>query len=520
MFPQTTTKLDSPTATAGRPAPREPSSTSFEFGTAGHTPPISPGATVPAATSPPRIKLTSSSSGIAGLVPPAELFAPQYLSADTTARPEKRRKLSSADADTPPVALPPSPAAQPSTLPTTTTPPAAPAFQVIILGSGGGPSESNVSGYLIRSTSTAWAPSSILAVDAGTHLAGIVSILETTPSPPRHSLPIPHTPFAGCPLPHTTPRANALHITQSLVATFLLTHTHLDHISGFVINTAAFLYPHPKTLAALPPSIDAIKTHIFNDVIWPNLSNENNGAGLVSYLRLPPACHKYTPVATALSVQAHPVSHGHCMKQHAHLGRLSTAGLELPQPRAHWCVLDSAVYFIRDAASGRECMMWGDVEPDSISLDPRNREVWGLAAGKFREGLLGAVFIECSYTGVQEDAALYGHLSPRHLVRELRTLAEAVVAGPAERGVWEEAGLEECEPGYGGEPPGVENGEVEIEVRGALLGLRVVVTHVKDVMIDGRDCVTEVERELRELESKEGLGVEFMMARRGMDVYF
>jgi cAMP phosphodiesterase len=179
------------------------------------------------------------------------------------------------------------------------------------------------------------------------------------------------------------------------------------------------------------------------------------------------------------------------MKQHTHTGRLSNAGLpETPQIRSHWCVLDSAVYFIRDEATGRECMMWGDVEPDSISLDPRNREVWALAARKFAEGKLSTVFIECSYTGEQADAALYGHLSPAHLMRELRTLKDEVVA------------------------------VAPVLASTRLKGLKIVVTHVKDVMADGRDCVKEVEAELKALETKEGLGVSFLMAKRGMGVYF
>ena len=46
------------------------------------------------------------------------------------------------------------------------------------------------------------------------------------------------------------------------------------------INTAAFhATSRPKTLAALPSTVDAIKHHIFNDVIWPNLTDEDGGVG-------------------------------------------------------------------------------------------------------------------------------------------------------------------------------------------------------------------------------------------------
>lgn len=254
-------------------------------------------------------------------------------------------------------------------------------------GSGGGPSEGNLSGYLVRSTATRWAKNSIVAVDAGTHLAGIVQILQdgaagSTASPASAPGPAVDSslPFSGAPLPGETPRSNAAFILHELVATYLITHTHLDHLAGFVINTASFGQDNsPKRLAALPHVITAVKTHIFNDVIWPNLSDEDAGVGLVTYQRMA-AQADYVTVSEGLSAQAWPVSHGHCMKTHTHWGRKSTAGLEqcdaghaahaaAQSLQARWCVLDSAVFFIRDSATAKEVMMWGDVEPgDSFSF--------------------------------------------------------------------------------------------------------------------------------------------------------
>jgi cAMP phosphodiesterase len=309
-----------------------------------------------------------------------------------------------------------------------------------VQGSGGGPAEGNVSGYLIRSTATNWAKNSVLAVDAGTHLSGIIKILEendrnskiisagvTSNSTKSTSNDITDFAFAGAPLPHENPTANASHILRSLISTYLITHSHLDHISGLIINTASFTDPsNPKKLAALPHVISSLKSHIFNDVIWPNLSNEENGVGLVAYQRLQ-AASTYVPVSEGLTAQAWPVSHGNCMKKHTHWGRKSTAGLEGIESaqvlKERWCVVDSAVFFIRDKETGAEAMMWGDVEPDSVSHDPRNSAVWREAARKIVMGSLRAVFIECSYDDSQPDACLYGHLSPRHLIAELEVLA-------------------------------------------------------------------------------------------------
>ena len=51
-------------------------------------------------------------------------------------------------------------------------------MQVICLGASGGPSEENVTAFLVRSLATEWAKGSLLAVDAGSHLAPITRIIE------------------------------------------------------------------------------------------------------------------------------------------------------------------------------------------------------------------------------------------------------------------------------------------------------------------------------------------------------
>ena len=68
------------------------------------------------------------------------------------------------------------------------------------------------------------------------------------------------------------------------------------------------------------------------------------------------------------------------------------------------------------------------ITTDSISLSPRNFEVWNAAAQKIFERKLRAVFIECSFDNCQPDAYLFGHLNPRHLYEELTFLATQVVA--------------------------------------------------------------------------------------------
>lgn len=317
----------------------------------------------------------------------------------------------------------------------------------------------------MRSLSEDWKKGSVLAVDAGTHLSSISRIIEQH-LPEKKKVDaksfLTTGPFSGLELPHISAKANAGHITKALVDTYLITHPHLDHISGLVVNTAALPGVRPKRIAALPSTISAFKNHIFNNVIWPNLSDENDGAGLVTYMRLMEGgsaalgnagSRGYVEICEGLSIKTWSVSHGHCMENHWHRGssvghgRISHDSMDAtamqrsssnstPAPRPQYsshppgqdgiCVYDSSAYFIRDIKTGREVLIFGDVEPDSISLSPRNHQVWTDAAPKVVNGTLKAIFIECSYDDSRNDDTLFGHLAPRFLIEELLALASHV----------------------------------------------------------------------------------------------
>ncbi|KAL8738795.1 MAG: hypothetical protein Q9181_000473 [Wetmoreana brouardii] len=367
---------------------------------------------------------------------------------------------------------------------------ASPAFQIIVLGAGGGPNEDNVTGLLVRSTARQWTRDSVLAVDAGVHLAAIIKVFEehlpqasigksaTTSStatpvngdnpsayvePVRPKVYMNTGPFANLELPHETAKANATYVFRNLISTYLITHPHLDHVAGFAINTAALQQTlRRKRVAALPSTIEAIKEHVFNGIIWPNLSDEGDGAvGFVSYDRLVDGGNValgdgegrgYIEVCDGLAVKGWSVSHGECMRHSQHgsyssesndagyspyysrrssrkdmsSGSIDSARSQsfpqAPEKKAY----DSAAYFLRDEHTGKEVLIFGDVEPDSVSLSPRTARVWQDAAGKISAGLLTGVLIECSYDNSQSDSMLFGHLTPRHLIAELCTLAGMV----------------------------------------------------------------------------------------------
>ncbi|KAF9872963.1 cAMP phosphodiesterase class-II [Colletotrichum karsti] len=499
-----------------------------------------------------------------------------------------------------------------------------PALHVIVLGAGGGPQENNTTALLVRSVASGWTRRSIISVDAGVHLSAITNILEKTVPAGLSAETLPHTltdgPFKGLELTAETtsfyPSTIAAYITRSLIETYVITHPHLDHIAGFVVNTAGLT--RQKRLAALPTTINAFKNHIFNNIIWPNLSDENNGAGLVTYIRLveggSPAigdgeAKGYLEVGDNLLAKVWSVSHGHCIEHHPHRGSTSSAATPhrygsvdgasmasprilahgfppstgpmipraasvAPEPMPSECVYDSSAYFIQDYVTKQEILIFGDVEPDSISLSPRNERIWKEAASKIAAGQLAAIFIECSYDESQSVDRLFGHMKPSYLIEELRALAYEVrqvdhlsrkrkrdpetvhrrrTGGPLSRvahgdespispkSVAKRAlstdipnvpplpplppSATSVESSHLTTPTETELGMSESEdglqgpsLKGFLKGVKIVVIHVKE-RLDGTNVGAVIERELLKFEEKEQLGCEFIISKPGESIY-
>lgn len=132
-------------------------------------------------------------------------------------------------------------------------------------------------------------------------------------------------PFKGLELPHETAEANAAHVFREIIGAVLITHAHLDHISGLAINTPILeAGSGPKPVGALPSVLTAIKNHMFNDVIWPNLSDEDGGAGLLTYQRLVDGGNPrfgsgdgrgYVRACNGLLTKCLSVSHGRCKQR-------------------------------------------------------------------------------------------------------------------------------------------------------------------------------------------------------------
>jgi len=496
-----------------------------------------------------------------------------------------------------------------------------PAMHVVVLGAGGGPDEGNTTSFLVRLTAAGWSKGSVMGVDGGVGISKMEKILTTHKmmSPSKNGkqstgATLIDGPFEGLEIPHDKPGANARYIYVELIDAFLFTHPHMDHIAGTVINTAVKGLTRQKRYAGLPNTIDGLKNHIFNGVIWPNLTDENNGAGMISYVRLveggSPAAGEgdtkgYVEIVPGLGVKALSISHGTCMEHHLRRGSTplpspsvadnqhlnssfpntrmarsesNASNLDPSVPRltggSHQmiqCVYNSTAFFIRDTNSGREIIIFGDVEPDSISMLPRNEQVWAMAAPKIVSGHLTAIFIECSYDDSREDELLFGHMTPSHLMVELKKLADMVARGyaselhskamspkrkrtsngngsasapkvlrqesparsdsPARQTVFrsppklDRSNYSRRRNAYSGpskQPPGnkTQDDKAAEKLSRPLDGFRVIITHIKNELDDERDAPEIIRQQLRDLEKEAGLGCEFIVSHSGQALYF
>lgn len=470
---------------------------------------------------------------------------------------------------------------------------------------------------LVRSTSKDWSYNSLLSVDSGCLLASLAKIIEeSTGSDAKRPVTLKTGPLKGLTLPHVNKNANAIHIAVELIQSFVVTHPHLDHTSGFIFATAGMDPKRQKTLAALGSTLEGFRKHIFNGIIWPNLSDQHAGFKMISYYELTHGGHPhiedggYVTLADGLEAmyvlspsptsflgsfltfsaqffmknnktdfgfsRAMQITHGHCLAKHFehtlddNLGLGFSYPIPLSTPTTPFhpktplddvseyrrynppnpdgkCATDSTAVFIRDSTSKEEILIFGDVEPDSLSIRGLNIDVWDKAAPKIASGQLKAIFIESSYTDSRPDQILFGHLTPKYIFEELKVLAgkvethlseahqssprkrkPATVTTPSRR----QGRISKAHTSSRHKTPISQTSDnlhqlsVQDDVEmtsptydGPLSGIKVIIIHVKDQAVDGPDPRVTIRAELKAHEERERLGAHFIVSESGDSYY-
>ncbi|KIM87643.1 hypothetical protein PILCRDRAFT_63826 [Piloderma croceum F 1598] len=354
-----------------------------------------------------------------------------------------------------------------------------PCFDMVVVGSGGGPDETNLSAYLIKPFHANWGDG-IVALEAGSGMGALTQILKHTPDLFTSRL-------QDC---NSAPGYSASAI-YSFIRCFLITHAHLDHVNSLIIS-AGSLGGSRKRIFATEQTLHDLET-VFADRIWPNLASWKEDDDSFRYLYTSLLTDdQYRNVATDISVRTMPISHGHN----------DTSG-----------VYDSAAFFVRHDPSTREFLFFGDVSPDTLSPKPRTVNVWRAAAAKIPL-TLSTIFIECSWPSGRADDLLYGHLSPIHLADELTVLATEVAM--ARKFV-----VKDLRNESGPTRKKSKSNPLSPEsLYGALDGVRVFVIHCKDgheVTYD-RSINHIIADQVRALVAAKRLGADILAADQGMRI--
>eukprot|EP01127_Copromyxa_protea_P019349 TRINITY_DN6248_c0_g1_i2.p1 TRINITY_DN6248_c0_g1~~TRINITY_DN6248_c0_g1_i2.p1 ORF type:complete len:369 (-),score=64.61 TRINITY_DN6248_c0_g1_i2:267-1373(-) len=256
-------------------------------------------------------------------------------------------------------------------------------YVVVPLGTGGGITEGSLSSYAVASTLQ---PTDFILCDAGTVFSGAEENLDEDFLPSL--FPTPVTPWE---------------FIKNHVHGYLVSHAHLDHLSGLIINSVDD--SSGKPIIGLEQTLDNIAENIFNWKVWPDFGP--SGLGKYSYVE----GSSREPVSiegTPFSVLAFPVYHSYPY--------LSTA------------------FFIND---GEEHLLYfGDFGPDEVENksvkdpDPTDlvSQVWEHAAMIILRSKLAGIFIECSYANGVADESLFGHLTPKWVLAELDNLNKLILA--------------------------------------------------------------------------------------------
>jgi cAMP phosphodiesterase len=163
-------------------------------------------------------------------------------------------------------------------------------------------------------------------------------------------------------------------------------------------------------------------------------------------------------------------------------------------------------------------LFFGDVEPDSLSANPRTRQVWQAAAPKIVQGSLDTIFLECSWRSTRQAKELYGHLSPPYVIEELRSLATEVVS-LKKRPKTQPSRLSSLLSSFSFRSSAPKNPSLSAdELVGSLKGVTLVIIHCKastETFPEGQTIEDIILTEVQSLAEAERLGVTITVARQG-----
>ncbi|HVM90263.1 MAG TPA: 3',5'-cyclic-nucleotide phosphodiesterase [Puia sp.] len=242
-----------------------------------------------------------------------------------------------------------------------------PSFKIIPLGVLGGSDESNLSSYMVAPVNS----EDYICLDAGTLRSGIQKAIA-----------------AGI-LQGTAPA-----ILRNNVKAYLISHPHLDHVAGLIINSPD---DSAKNIYALPFCIDVLKSNYFTWRSWANFGNEGEKPTLNKYRYINLDTAKETILGnTQMTVRPFLLSHSSPYKSTAFLIKLNNSYL----------------------------LYLGDTGADEMEKASNLSLLWQTVSPLIKSRKLKAIFIETSFPDEQPVRQLFGHLTPALLMKEMASLSQ------------------------------------------------------------------------------------------------
>lgn len=245
-------------------------------------------------------------------------------------------------------------------------------FQVVPLGVKGGIDEKNLSAYLLAPINT----NNYICLDAGTVNAGIEKAIKKK-----------------------TFKVSTNEVLKKYIKGYLISHAHLDHVSGLIINSPA---DSSKTVYATQKCMEMMENHYFNDQTWANFGDAGPGFPLKKYHFQTLNLKEETPLTnTTMTVKAFSLSHVN--------------------------PFESTAFLIQN--ENNYALYLGDTGPDEVEKSNNLRDLWTAIAPLVKAKQLKGIFIEVSFPNEQPDKFLFGHLTPNYLMKELHILEDLAGKG-------------------------------------------------------------------------------------------